>query len=182
MCLCVRENIVNVSPLIFVMLSSVWCICWVLAARILARSAWYRSKVWGQPAGTASWWRAEQGGLPIIAGERTRRAAGSKNRSPQSIRRTDTPVCPPQVSGRGCAVRPCVCNELSERKTKRILTNKGPMFSPIKCLLVTGEGRSRQRERFNFRSISSLYTYSLDHLQTAIYRGQLTLRTELNQN
>lgn len=70
----------------------------------------------------------------------------------------------------------CVCKELSECKTKKIPANKGPMFSPIRCLLATGESKSREREIFNFRRISSSYTYSLDRLQKAIYRGQLTLR------
>ena len=45
----------------FVMLSSMLCICWVLAARILDQPAWSVSKVRGQPAGAASWWQARAG-------------------------------------------------------------------------------------------------------------------------
>lgn len=93
LCLCVRGNISNASPwycdagLCAVHLLGFGC--W----QILAWSAWYCSKVRGQPAGSASWWQAQQGGLPITVEKKEKKSkASSKYHGPKSIYKTDIPL------------------------------------------------------------------------------------------
>lgn len=68
--LCEREDVSNVCSLIL------WCrlqcgaSVGFLDAGILARSAWYCSKVLGQPAGTASWWLAWVGWVAHYSSEK----------------------------------------------------------------------------------------------------------------
>ena len=136
------------------MSASVWCICWVLAAGIPARSVWYRSKVRGQPAGIASWWQAWAGWVAHYSWKKKKKQSQFQESWSQKYLQNWYAFCLSTTGqrhrnslttgtrkGMCLNVCPCACTDLAEHRTTRIRTNKGPCsVIPIKCLLGTGEG------------------------------------------
>lgn len=123
--------------------------------QILAQSAWFCSKVRGQPAGSASWWRARVGWAAHYGRSRKRRGEKKKKKSPPlQVRWSQKCVQIPTATffksnkyqGRAACERWNIKRQTAGTETP-------VCASSINTLLLTGDGRRRWRS--SFRSISN---------------------------